>query len=68
MKIAVVCANGKVGKLIVKEAEDLYDMADGIRKGTSAQCFEGTTEELCKTVNTQPCVFTADLSFYSKML
>ena len=37
-------------------------MADSIRKGTSAQCFEGTTEELCKTVNTQPCVFTADLA------
>lgn len=43
-------------------AKAVYDMADGIRKGTSAQCFEGTTEELCKTVNTQPCVFTADLA------
>lgn len=43
-------------------AKSVYDMADGIRKGTSAQCFEGTTEELCKTVNTQPCVFTADLA------
>lgn len=31
-------------------AKSVYDMADGIRKGTSAQCFEGTTEELCKTV------------------
>lgn len=43
-------------------AKSVYDMADSIRKGTSAQCFEGTTEELCKTVNTQPCVFTADLA------
>lgn len=43
-------------------AKSVYDMADGIRKGTSAQCFEGKTEELCKTVNTQPCVFTADLA------
>ncbi len=43
-------------------AKAVYDMADAIREGTSKQCFEGTTEELCKTVNTQPCVFTADLA------
>lgn len=45
-----------------KAAKAVYDMADSVRKGTSAQCFEGTAEELCKTVNTQPCVFTADLA------
>ncbi len=45
-----------------KAAKAVYDMADTIREGTSKQCFEGTTEELCKTVNTQPCVFTADLA------
>lgn len=43
-------------------AKAVYDMADSVRDGTSKQCFEGTTEELCKTVNTQPCVFTADLA------
>lgn len=43
-------------------AKAVFDMADEVRKGTSAQCFEGTTEELCKTVNTQPCVFAADLA------
>lgn len=43
-------------------AKAVYDMADKVREGTSRQCFEGTTEELCKTVNTQPCVFTADLA------
>lgn len=43
-------------------AKAVYDMADSIRKGTSKQCFEGTMEELSKTVNTQPCVFTADLA------
>ncbi|MCH5296863.1 MAG: ACP S-malonyltransferase [Ruminococcus sp.] len=43
-------------------AKAVYDMADSVRQGTSKQCFEGTTEELCKTVNTQPCVFTADLA------
>ncbi len=43
-------------------AKAVYDMADSLRPGTSKQCFEGTAEELCKTVNTQPCVFTADLA------
>lgn len=43
-------------------AKAVYDMADSIREGTSKQCFEGTAEELCQTVNTQPCVFTADLA------
>lgn len=43
-------------------AKAVFDMADSIRPGTSAQCFEGTMEELTKTVNTQPCVFTADLA------
>lgn len=43
-------------------AKAVYDMADSIRKGTSSQCFEGTAEELSRTVNTQPCVFTADLA------
>ena len=43
-------------------AKAVYDMADSVRPNTSTQCFEGTAEELCKTVNTQPCVFTADLA------
>ena len=43
-------------------AKAVFDMADGIRPGTSRQCFEGTMEELTRTVNTQPCVFTADLA------
>lgn len=43
-------------------AKAVFDMADSIRKGTSKQCFEGTKEELSVTVNTQPCVFTADLA------
>lgn len=43
-------------------AKAVYDMADSIREGTSKQCFEGTMEELTQTVNTQPCVFTADLA------
>ncbi len=45
-----------------KAAKAVFDIADGIRANTSAQCFEGTKEELSVTVNTQPCVFTADLA------
>lgn len=43
-------------------AKAVFDMADSVRGGTSKQCFEGTAEELSVTVNTQPCVFTADLA------
>ena len=43
-------------------AKAVFDMADSIRKGTSKQCFEGSKEELSVTVNTQPCVFAADLA------
>ena len=42
-------------------AKAVYEMADSIRENTSKQCFEGTIEELSKTVNTQPCIFTATL-------
>jgi len=43
-------------------AKAVFDMADSVREGTSRQCFEGTAEELSRTVNTQPCVFAADLA------
>ena len=43
-------------------AKAVCDMADGVREGTSKMCFEGSTEDLNRTVNTQPCVFTADLA------
>ena len=34
-------------------AKAVFDLADSIREGTSAQCFEGAQEELNRTVNTQ---------------
>jgi len=40
----------------------LYDKAEEIRPGTTAQSFSGTAEELRQTVNTQPCVYLADLA------
>lgn len=43
-------------------AKAVYDMADSIREGTSTQCFEAENDILNRTVNTQPCVFTADLA------
>ena len=43
-------------------AKAVFDLADSIREGTSAQCFEGAAGELNRTVNTQPCVCTADLA------
>lgn len=43
-------------------AKAVFDMAERVRPGTIKQCFEGTKEELSITINTQPCVFAADLA------
>lgn len=43
-------------------ARNIYDLCDGIRPGTSAQCFQGTEEELKETNNTQPCLFSMELA------
>ena len=43
-------------------ARKIYDLCDGIRPGTSAQCFDGTEEELKETGNTQPCLFATELA------
>lgn len=43
-------------------AAAIYEMCDRIRPGTSAQCFEGTAEELMETKNTQPCLFAMELA------
>ena len=43
-------------------AKAVFDMAESIRPGTIRQCFEGSAEELSLTINTQPCVFAADLA------
>jgi len=44
------------------KAAEVFRIADGLRPGTSEQCFKGTAEELSETVNTQPCIFTVDLA------
>jgi len=43
-------------------AKRVFDTADGIRPGTSTQCFTAGKEELAVTANTQPCVFCVDLA------
>ncbi len=43
-------------------AKKIFDRADTIRPGTSAQCFDGTPQELSVTINTQPCLFCVDLA------
>lgn len=43
-------------------ARAVFEMADRVRPGTSAQCFDGSKEELAQTINTQPCIFAADLA------
>ncbi|MCD8086670.1 MAG: ACP S-malonyltransferase [Clostridiales bacterium] len=43
-------------------AKAVFDMADSIRPGTSAQCFSGTKEELTVTSNTQPDMFAVEVA------
>ena len=43
-------------------AKAVFDVADAVRPGTTEQCLSGTKEELSQTLNTQPCVFAADLA------
>lgn len=43
-------------------AKAVFDLADTIRPGTSAQCFEASKEELADTANTQPCLYTVNLA------
>ena len=43
-------------------AKEAFDLCDGIRPGTSAQCFHGTADELKETGNTQPCLFATELA------
>ena len=42
-------------------AKNLYDSAENYRKGTIAQCFNGSDEELKITANTQPCMYLVEL-------
>lgn len=41
-------------------AANVFRMADGIRPGTSGQCFAGSEEQLKETKITQPCMFAVE--------
>lgn len=43
-------------------AAQIFAQVDALRPGTSAQCFEGSEEELKETKNTQPCMFAVELA------
>lgn len=54
-----------MGSELAKEsagAAEVFRLADSIRPGTSEQCFTAGKEELSRTVNTQPCVYSVDLA------
>ena len=41
-------------------ARRIFERAEEIRPGTIDMCFNGPAEELNRTINTQPCLFTMD--------
>lgn len=43
-------------------AAEVFRLVDSLRPGTSAQCFEGSPEELQQTRVTQPCMFAAEMA------
>ena len=49
-------------------AKKIYDLCDRIRPSTSAQCFEGTEDELKETKNTQPCLLAMELAASSVLM
>ena len=49
-------------------AEAVYAACDGLRPGTSVQCFEGSEDELKETRNTQPCLFAMELAAASVLM
>lgn len=49
-------------------AKDVFEMCESIRKGTKAQCFDGTDEQLQSTINTQPCLFAMELAAASVLI
>lgn len=49
-------------------AKEIFNRVDLYKPGISNLCFTGTGEELNKTINTQPCVFTVDLACAEALL
>ena len=49
-------------------ATRVYEMCERLRPGTTAQCFDGSEEELKETKNTQPCLFAMELAAASVLM
>lgn len=45
-----------------KAAADVFARVEEMRPGTGALCFEGPAEELNRTKNTQPCLWTVEMA------
>ena len=61
---------GGMGKSLCEAspaAAQVFARLDAIRPGTSELCFNGTTEELSRTENTQPCMFAVELAAYEAL-
>ncbi len=43
-------------------AKELFEQLEIIKSGNMELCFVGTKEELTKTINTQPCLYSVDLA------
>ena len=43
-------------------AAEVFRRCDGLRPGTSEQCFSGSAEALRETANTQPCLFAMEMA------
>ncbi len=50
------------------KAREIMDTAERIHPGLKALCFEGSKEELSRTVNTQPAVMTVDVMCAAALL
>ncbi|MDR2931099.1 MAG: ACP S-malonyltransferase [Propionibacteriaceae bacterium] len=69
-KIAFVCAGqGAQAPGMGRELYDaspaaraVFDAAEALRPGVTALCFDGPSEALNQTINTQPCLFVVDLA------
>jgi [acyl-carrier-protein] S-malonyltransferase len=48
-------------------AKNIFDLAEKIRPGTMAQCFDGRSQDLTITLNAQPCLFCVDLAIASAL-
>ena len=43
-----------------RAAREVFDRLEAICPGTLEMCFNGSAEDLAKTINTQPCLFAVD--------